>query len=963
VSTDRAGLRWIGTINGLYRFDGYQLQNFNVLTGRKLPSTEVWKVVEDEQQQFWIATDAGLFRYAPLQPGRPLQKMQLLPSRRSSIVKDILPAGHGHLWVVTPADGLLRIDQTGRVLQHCKVIDKRGVPFVLQSAAVLPTGNLLLTVFQGPILHVDPRRGQQIACFRPPGHHEKAISIAQLPRTASDTLWLVTATQRLAVCPGDTLPRLVASLNDPKEDPTSRPVLSLLALTDQRRNIWVAKEKRLVCFDAATRQLTDVTPLLGGKNRIISLREDAYHNIWVATNAGLVQLRQPPANQRFDPTLAPPSQLLPPSAVTTFSTRGIVSDEGGNLYVGSYAGLFRRRAADLKWERLPLNHPGAFARALLLDADRRTLWIGTEGKGLIRYDTQTRHCITIADDDSLRDINVNFITTLWQQPDGRLWVGGYHDLRIYDPKHARFQGVLRQTLIYSLHPRPNGGLWAATSHGLLAFDATGALLDRFVVTPPGENQDVTSIWQASDSSLWLGTRTAGLVWLNPTTRALRRWNKTHGLSDNTVYSLLPAADSGLWLGTQHGLTYFPFRPDQPPRVYFKADGLADDEFNQGSAGYLPDGRLVMGGIQGLTVIGQQGGWAGKRPGAPLLLTSVSYLDGASGKMIESGWRQPHEPLMLQASDRFITLHFTLADYAPAHHTSYAYRLSPAGEEAGAWQPLGSTPKLRLPALAPGSYVLTVKAAGATGRWSPNLLRVPITIHPPWWRTPWAIGLGVLVLLLLVWAAYKVRMRLLLKAAQRESYLRSRLAADLHDEVGSVLARVSVQAQMLREQASESQLSLDELVEDSRQAALTMRDIVWSVDAGADSVGALVDRLRDHLDATARAAGWNAQLHANGLDPATPLASDTRQQLYLIGKEAITNVLRHGREVTEVTITLGPGSGANGLRLSVENNGALVTTPPKRSGVGIRSMTLRAKLLGAPFSAGHLPEGGWCVKVG
>lgn len=213
-----------------------------------------------------------------------------------------------------------------------------------------------------------------------------------------------------------------------------------------------------------------------------------------------------------------------------------------------------------------------------------------------------------------------------------------------------------------------------------------------------------------------------------------------------------------------------------------------------------------------------------------------------------------------------------------------------------------------------------------------------------------------VLLARAWRARQRRQRL-----AREAALRTRIAADLHDEVGTLLARVSMQADLLNTQQPGENPSLTRLLGDSRAAARTMRDIVWSIDAQADTMGALLDRMRDHLDQTAGPAGLRTHLHTEHLPDELPLPADLRQHLYLVFKEAVTNALRHATHPTQVGVTLARHPARRTLELTVEDDGQ-PGPPPARSGMGLRNMRQRAAALGGKLEVGPRPAGGFGVRL-
>jgi signal transduction histidine kinase len=245
----------------------------------------------------------------------------------------------------------------------------------------------------------------------------------------------------------------------------------------------------------------------------------------------------------------------------------------------------------------------------------------------------------------------------------------------------------------------------------------------------------------------------------------------------------------------------------------------------------------------------------------------------------------------------------------------------------------------------------VELRGVSGRGVPaaNQLRVPLRIEAVWWRQPWA---WLLAAGLVGSALYGLHRRRLARVRQVER-LRSRIAADLHDEVGTLLTRVSLQAELLRQQPAEAGPVLERLLSNSRQAAGTMRDIVWGIDAQADTVGALLDRMRDHLDQTASPAGLATELHVRGLRDAQPLPPELRQHLYLIFKEAVSNAARHARGATRLDVTLARESGW--LTLLVQDDGQ-PTGAATRSGMGRRNMQQRAGLLGGTLLAEARPQG-------
>jgi|GEM_PF-1865412 len=192
--------------------------------------------------------------------------------------------------------------------------------------------------------------------------------------------------------------------------------------------------------------------------------------------------------------------------------------------------------------------------------------------------------------------------------------------------------------------------------------------------------------------------------------------------------------------------------------------------------------------------------------------------------------------------------------------------------------------------------------------------------------------------------------------RREAQLRTRLAADLHDEVGTLLTRVSVQAELLGSlPAAQQAPAVAGLLRNSRAAAGTMRDVVWGIDARADSAGSLFDRMREYLHQTAATAGWHTELDVAGWDDAAPLPPVLRQGVYRIFKEAVTNAVRHAQGATALRVRVGRPSGH--LLLELTDDGRPQPPPATpRTGMGLRNMQQRAHDLGGHLVAEAGPTG-------
>ncbi len=228
-----------------------------------------------------------------------------------------------------------------------------------------------------------------------------------------------------------------------------------------------------------------------------------------------------------------------------------------------------------------------------------------------------------------------------------------------------------------------------------------------------------------------------------------------------------------------------------------------------------------------------------------------------------------------------------------------------------------------------------------------------------WIVGWLAALAVLVAAGLTWV-YRRRQ------ARRENQLRTRLAADLHDDVGSLLSQMALQSDLLHEGLTpvEQQPALwAEMADSSRMAIRQLNDVVWDLDAHNDTVPDLLNRLRDYAHELLPPSGRDVRFRADAALPAGGLSAPVRRNLYLIYKEALHNILKYAPPGCCVTVALGAAN--NQLVLSVVNDappGAGAASPGRTSGHGLRNIRDRAHAVGGSATAAPLPDGGFAVQV-
>ncbi|MEO0735128.1 MAG: histidine kinase, partial [Bacteroidota bacterium] len=253
----------------------------------------------------------------------------------------------------------------------------------------------------------------------------------------------------------------------------------------------------------------------------------------------------------------------------------------------------------------------------------------------------------------------------------------------------------------------------------------------------------------------------------------------------------------------------------------------------------------------------------------------------------------------------------------------------------------------------GKYTFKVWATNSDKVLNESPKVLGITIVPPFYQRWWFYLTCLVVLTGIIYGIFKYRLEQALKVER----LRVKISSDLHDDVGGMLSGLAMQTEILELTATEeTKPKLARIADLSRSAMSRMRDTVWAIDARKDKLENLVDRMREHAAETLSSRNFQYAIKLDTLDLKKNLATDVRQHLYLIYKEAITNVAKHSRGDT-VNVTL---SGRRGFTMTIHDNGAVEEKDYKTTGLGLSNMRMRARAIGGELEIST--EEGYLLRV-
>lgn len=298
-----------------------------------------------------------------------------------------------------------------------------------------------------------------------------------------------------------------------------------------------------------------------------------------------------------------------------------------------------------------------------------------------------------------------------------------------------------------------------------------------------------------------------------------------------------------------------------------------------------------------------------------------------------------DQIVLYTPNASVIFNLGLTDYRDPKYNSFSYRIKGLFDD---WVSLQGQPVLRLNSIPYGTYTIEIKALNAKGIPAANMLRFGLLVKMPFYKTWWFYLLLLTLAGMLIYIFFQMKFRNLKQMQQ----MRVQIASDLHDEVGSLLTRITLFSDNVRfgrNTGKEKETKLEKIAALSRDATTTMSDVLWAIDARNDFAGNLADRMREHAEDMLLPMNIEFQLDTSEVQQKQKIPSEVRQQLYLIFKEAVNNIVKHAR-ATDVEVVYQYGS--EYFLLRIVNNGADKPFSNAFSGQGLKNMEMRAGKIGA-----------------
>ena len=968
ILQDADGFLWIGTSSGLNRYDGYSFHVFrhNAADSSSISGDDVSCMYEDRQHRLWIGTrDQGLDLY-------DRTRMRFIHIRKDSLnrtITGIAEDKEGVVYVVT-ASGLAHISRL------------RGQKFRLMPIA-LPPGfedalflkKLKLFTANDGILRIaarkavaslqwDGRSGRPVFIIEHDFSFVQHFNIDHIRYDSQDNALLIFNGSSIMRCSnnrGATQLELLATAQHNSEgfciDAQTHCLWYISAHMVYRMNLDDGKR---VMIDAASRDAQEI--LQSPLNFYI----DRGHNLWIGSSGyGLLRCSpSPPAFRHVLPDCN--AYCIIPVGKDGFcvnvATRVCIKRDGSDKIdtLASLAFFVKQIAAGRT----------AFSAA----TDTIHFYLQIPG-GIGIYDAVTHKLARYTFEQ----------TEALPAPSPLHYDGKSAIWSCYDNFLVRFDLTTHDFLKYPLPQQPpvmslqfvhcfledtmQHKLWMGTALGLFAFDEQKALWSVYPFDPgkpaypPRDAVYALCADKENARYLWAGSSGRGLYHFNKATGNFSPATALNAaLTDGIVYNILSdGARNQLWLSTNSGL-YCYTSSTGAWRNYTRADGLQGVEFNRYAACITRSGKMVFGGLHGINYFDPSEVVTLSPPS--VIITGLRLFN----KPVDIANRNAPlrediayaRSLRLSYRQEMITFVFAATDYREPDLLRYRYRLQ--GFDTG-WIDAGASHEATYTNLDAGTYSFSVQARYANGIWGKASAPLALRITPPWWRTWWALFSFITAFFAGLYLLYRFRIRQLSKIDQ----MRSNIARDLHDDIGSMLSTISIYAkvaqQVLNDDVPRTKSMLEKITSNAANVMEAMNEIIWSINVHRDDFESLTSRMREHaaelFDATQ--SKWQIEF---GDDVNTALRQhlpvEKWKDFYLLYKEALNNILKYA-DARHVTIKLG-GDGSH-LLLTIKDDGrGFNWNQQQRTGNGLKNMAARAAAIGGVLDIQSAPGKGTSLSL-
>ncbi len=985
IAQDKRGFLWVGTQDGLNRYDGYEFTVFKkkAFDSTSLATNFVTSLLIDENDNLWVGTlSGGLHLFQP--KTQDFIRFKPVPGDSTSLIHENITTLYedkdGNIWAGT-ARGLCTVKWWEK--KHNPIVKFEHIEFPKESGQLFPSDKYTRQILLDSKnkLWVGTLNG--LFCF------QKTLSnqLVFLHKTFLDQ-------------------RITAICEDAKGNILVGMKTGLYRLPENEDQFQYFEDgiESLEIYDIELIQNNDLIVATNGGVGILQFNNGVYNSVfekyevpsenserpseiktiledevhpnlfWLGTPfSGLRKMQK--RVQQFHANLLNdvPGLSLNPSVKT------IVKDTINSVWLVLEQGILKyyeneqryQFYSDIQIDNLSL--PASSIQHLWTDATGN-IFGGTFGHGLLHLEESENSELNAAPYFTSQSCDDDAVFSFLELENGYL-LGTYSGLNYLDkakgtlfPCSIPLDSINSEKLNYRVNDimlDSSKNLWLGTSYGLVLLESAGldfpnGILDAKPTFFRNEDNnpesliddDVHHVFQDSRGRIWLGT-TMGLVKVNYSPNGCRFevFNEQYGLPNANILAIMEdELNKELWISTSQGISRF-----DPLLNYFfnfdVSDGLQSKEFKSNVFFKTEDGEMYFGGVNGYTRFDPQSIQMLAQP-PPVWISELRTLDGEQYNLLN---KHSQRSVALGYRQNSFTISFTGIDYLHPQALQYFYDFEGGGAQN---VPIDEARKVSFSNLKPGAYKFRVRALSKDRALNNEGDEITIFIAAPFWQTTSFYGMLILLFAGLMWLVFNIRYSLKMKRLAEIERVRRDAAEDFHDELGSKLTVISMYSELTRRNINGNDETtgkyLEKVIDTSNSLYGSMKDLLWALNPEKDSLDDLFLELKkvgNELFEDSNINFSSNQLPRELKKEQLPI--QIKRHVLLIFKEVMNNTLKHANcSAAHLDIRLK----GNTLFICFKDNGKGFDFEPKDAGAGLVNIQNRARKIAGNLTIISNPKG-------
>jgi ligand-binding sensor domain-containing protein/signal transduction histidine kinase len=929
ILQDETGFIWFATQDGLNRFDG---KNFKIWKRKSdahssLSGNNISQLIQ-ASNYLWIGTAGGGVNIYDSNTDS-LTKIKYVPNSPNTLldnnVASLIHTSQNEIWIGSDSGISIVNPLSYMVMSHIQNMDTSPVTVTCMVEDKnrniwVATRHGGIYIFEGvtkkKIAHVSKKQLGLSADRVDPVRHLSCDKKGRIWVSTNNGLYLFNSLSEV------TMPRkvkLITALHDFTDD------VIMCSMVDHMGKLWIGTQNGVLIGEEESTLFQHYTQAIGNpyslSDRVIlCLYQDSNHITWIGTYNGVNKfVYATPKFQSYKFDIEDRSKNL--SVV-----RSLFTDDDVHIFTGTVNALclFDRNAETIQIIKDKQGNGLQNVFCVLKDKQNQ-LWTGnSNGLQKIRHTAKGYIVEDAIDHPELSLFRNSEVTQCVSIADELYLLATFHENGLYlwnttDRSIKNFRSVphdassLADNKINQIQVAKNGTIWLATNQGVSKFNKENYRFTNFYPrgkAPADPGQGVVNAIADDGDILWLATN-GGLMRYDPVQNISASYTEEDGLANHNLYSCMPANDSTLWMSSNKGISEFNKRTHQFTN-YDASDGLQSDEYNRYAWYRSGSGKLYFGGMEGFDILSSS---KMETRSVPLVITNIRIID----KNKFANLYPVHKPLHLHHSQNAIGFEYALLDFELPRRNNYLCKLEGLDKD---WIDNGSYTGISYTNLRPGNYVFKVKLKEQDESFS----SYAFTILTPYWQTKWftttvvIILLGILVFIIRQYYVRKMeRQRMVYEKQQAVEYERTRIATDMHDDLGAGLSRIKFLSENIDFNMKHQRPVADDISKIktySHEMIGKMGEIVWALNKTNDSLSDLLSYTRAYSADYLTQNNIRCAISFPDEFPSIAVNGEFRRNIFLTVKEALHNIVKHAdASVVKIDFTLG-----NQLTIVLQDDG-------------------------------------------